>query len=141
VEQAEDKVDCGDVLLATPLPILKLEVLRTLFLLLLLLSPRGEGPKEDGRGGELCFCHGCVGGDLDTDNSNFALAPVDGEDTTAANDGPPFFGAAGQLADPLAAIVPPLPASRLKRETPDTSGSRRPGEDVGHGDGDMDDVY
>lgn len=55
-EEEEVIVDCVEVLMAIRLPIVKLVLLMKLFLLSLLLSPRGELGPEGELCGARCFC-------------------------------------------------------------------------------------
>jgi hypothetical protein len=98
-EAAEEEevaiVDCAEVLMAIPLPVVKVVLLTKLFLLSLLLSPRGElGPELDGWGS---FCRKKVelGDFVDEQKGEFVFPLAEDDETTDAKDGMLDLGVPG----------------------------------------------
>jgi len=92
-EEEDAIVDCAEVLMAIPLPVVKLVLLMKLFLLSLLLSPRGRlGP-----GGWGCFCRKKVelGVLVDEEKGEFVFPLGEDDETMAAKDGTLDLGVSG----------------------------------------------
>jgi hypothetical protein len=95
-EEEDAIVDCAEVLMAIPLPVVKVALLMELFLLPLLFSPRGRLGSEE-LGGRGCFCRKRVelDGFVDEQNGEFVFPVAEDDETTAAKDGTLDLGVPG----------------------------------------------